>query len=92
MVKRNEQDCGTNEIFDGSETLDAVLFFDFIHRDGVIPLASSAAGVKWLEGNIATLQALDKITARISTLEAPVGKESFLAHSDKSSSMRFSSP
>lgn len=44
---------------------------------GVIPLASSAAGVKWLEGNIATLQALDKITARISTLEAPVGKESF---------------
>ena len=28
----------------------------------------------WLEGNIAHLQALDKITARISTLKIPVGE------------------
>ena len=27
----------------------------------------------WLEGKVATIQALDKITARISTLTAPVG-------------------
>ena len=29
----------------------------------------------WLEGDTAKLQALDKITARISTLSAPIGKQ-----------------
>ena len=28
----------------------------------------------WLDGRVATMQALDKITARISTLTAPVGE------------------
>ena len=28
----------------------------------------------WLDGRVATMQALDKITARISTLSAPVGE------------------
>ena len=37
-------------------------------------LSSPAANTStWLDGTMATMQALDKITARISTLEAPVG-------------------
>ena len=35
--------------------------------------ASAQASI-WLDGNVATMQALDKITARISTLAAPVGE------------------
>ena len=35
--------------------------------------ATSAAAAIWLDGRVATIQALDKITARISTLSAPVG-------------------
>ena len=36
-----------------------------------------AFAVTWIEGNKARLQALDKITARISTVEAPVGASRF---------------
>ena len=36
-------------------------------------LAGSAGAATWIDGNKARLQALDKITARISTVEAPVG-------------------
>lgn len=40
-----------------------------------LALAAAPAGAQtWIEGDIAVLQALDKITARISTLEAPVGQ------------------
>ena len=35
--------------------------------------AASAQTTVWLDGRVATMQALDKITARISTLSAPVG-------------------
>jgi hypothetical protein len=38
--------------------------------------AAPAAAETWIEGDIAVLQALDKITARISTIEAPVGEVS----------------
>ncbi|MBT5413630.1 MAG: DUF2155 domain-containing protein [Rhodospirillaceae bacterium] len=38
--------------------------------------AAPAAAQTWIEGDIAVLQALDKITARISTFEAPVGEVS----------------
>jgi len=37
----------------------------------------SALAVTWVDGNKARLQALDKITARISTVEAPVGASRF---------------
>ena len=37
----------------------------------------SAFAVTWIDGNKARLQALDKITARISTVEAPVGASRF---------------
>ena len=36
--------------------------------------AVSAQTTVWLDGRVATMQALDKITARISTLSVPVGK------------------
>lgn len=36
-------------------------------------MASAADEVEWLHGNVVELQALDKITARIATLEAEVG-------------------
>ena len=36
-------------------------------------LAGSVGAVTWIDGNKARLQALDKITARISTFEVPVG-------------------
>ena len=36
--------------------------------------AASAQTTVWLDGRVATMQALDKITARISTLTAPVGE------------------
>jgi hypothetical protein len=35
--------------------------------------ATPSAATIWLDGGVATIQALDKITARISTLSAPVG-------------------
>ena len=35
---------------------------------------ASAQKKVWLDGRVATMQALDKITARISTLSAPVGE------------------
>ena len=35
---------------------------------------SSSQTTAWLDGRVATMQALDKITARISTLSAPVGE------------------
>ena len=38
----------------------------------VILLANSGAHADWIEGERARLQALDKITARISTLEVPI--------------------
>ena len=34
---------------------------------------ASAQATVWLDGRVATMQALDKVTARISTLSAPVG-------------------
>ena len=40
-------------------------------------LAGSAGATTWIDGNKARLQALDKITARISTVEAPVGAARF---------------
>ena len=40
-------------------------------------LAGSAGAAAWIDGNKARLQALDKITARISTVEAPVGAARF---------------
>ena len=40
-------------------------------------LASSAGAATWIDGKKARLQALDKITARISTVEAPVGAARF---------------
>ncbi len=40
-------------------------------------LAGSADAATWIDGNKARLQALDKITARISTVEAPVGAARF---------------
>jgi hypothetical protein len=40
-------------------------------------LAGSAGAATWIDGNKARLQALDKITARISTVEAPVGAARF---------------
>ena len=36
--------------------------------------ALAAQTTVWLDGRVATMQALDKITARISTLSAPVGE------------------
>ena len=36
--------------------------------------AALAQTTVWLDGRVATMQALDKITARISTLSAPVGE------------------
>ena len=36
--------------------------------------AAYAQTTIWLDGRVATMQALDKITARISTLSAPVGE------------------
>jgi hypothetical protein len=39
--------------------------------------AEPALSVTWIDGNKARLQALDKITARISTVEAPVGASRF---------------
>ena len=36
--------------------------------------AALAQTTVWLDGRVATMQALDKITARISTLSAPVGQ------------------
>ena len=36
--------------------------------------ASSAQKTVWLDGRVATMQALDKVTARITTLSAPVGQ------------------
>ncbi len=38
----------------------------------VILLAAGSAHADWIEGERARLQALDKITARISTLEVPI--------------------
>jgi hypothetical protein len=40
-------------------------------------LAGSAGAATWIDGNKARLQALDKITARISTVEAPVDAARF---------------
>ena len=40
-------------------------------------LAGSAGAATWIDGKKARLQALDKITARISTVEAPVGTARF---------------
>ena len=40
-------------------------------------LASPTGAATWIDGNNARLQALDKITARISTVEAPVGAARF---------------
>lgn len=40
-------------------------------------LAGSAGAATWIDGDTARLQALDKITARISTVEAPVGAARF---------------
>ncbi|MDA8798167.1 DUF2155 domain-containing protein [Alphaproteobacteria bacterium] len=37
----------------------------------------SAGAMTWIDGNKARLQALDKITARISTVETPVGAARF---------------
>ncbi|MDC3235210.1 hypothetical protein OBB02_04125, partial [Candidatus Puniceispirillum sp.] len=36
-----------------------------------------ASALTWIDGSTARLQALDKITARISTVEAPVGASRF---------------
>ena len=36
--------------------------------------ALTPANAGWINGTVATLQALDKITARISTLSAPIGE------------------
>ena len=36
--------------------------------------ALTPANASWINGKVAQLQALDKITARISTLSAPIGK------------------
>ncbi|MDC1408054.1 DUF2155 domain-containing protein [Candidatus Puniceispirillum sp.] len=40
-------------------------------------LVGAAGATTWIDGNKARLQALDKITARISTVEAPVGAPRF---------------
>ena len=40
-------------------------------------VVGSAGATTWIDGNKARLQALDKITARISTVEAPVGAARF---------------
>ena len=48
------------------------VFFLFL----AIWIVSACAGT-WIEGSKARLQALDKITARISTVEAPVGASRF---------------
>ena len=40
-------------------------------------LADPAGAATWIDGSKARLQALDKITARISTVEAPVGAAQF---------------
>lgn len=37
-------------------------------------LVTTPAGALWIDGKTAQLQALDKITARISTLSAPIGE------------------
>jgi hypothetical protein len=44
---------------------------------GWLFLGRSAGATTWIDGNKARLQALDKITARISTVEAPVGAARF---------------
>ena len=41
---------------------------------GMAALHGSTAMASWIEGETATLQALDKITARISTLIAPINQ------------------
>lgn len=38
------------------------------------PALASAQGVGWVQGDVAELQALDKVTARISKIEAKVGQ------------------
>ena len=43
----------------------------------IVACPKSAFAVNWIDGNKARLQALDKITARISTVEAPVGASRF---------------
>ena len=54
---------------------------NLIRKAGLLPtfvtgcLLAGAAQAGWLEGDTATLQALDKITARISTLSATIGSE-----------------
>ena len=40
-------------------------------------LVGAAGATTWVDGDKARLQALDKITARISTVEAPVGAVRF---------------
>ena len=40
----------------------------------IILCALTPANASWINGTVAKLQALDKITARISTLSAPIGK------------------
>ena len=44
----------------------------------LVQWAGSAIAVTWIDGSKARLQALDKITARISTVDAPVGRPGFL--------------
>ena len=52
-----------------------------IRKAGLLPafvtgcLLAGGTQADWLEGDTATLQALDKITARISTLSATIGSE-----------------
>jgi len=40
---------------------------------GMVLLSLPAGATVWLDGSVVTMQALDKITARISTLSVPVG-------------------
>lgn len=72
MVIRNLGTASKSMIFCRKFFIGGV-FIGGVFIGGVLGLAaSSTASASWIAGEVATLQALDKITARISTLTAPL--------------------
>ena len=65
MLRHNKYSAGSGRFGFCEMMLSAVL---------LVGWPASAQASIWLDGNVATMQALDKITARISTLAAPVGE------------------
>ena len=65
MRRHNKYSAGSGRFGFCETLLSAVL---------LVGWSASAQASIWLDGTVATMQALDKITARISTLAAPVGE------------------